>query len=326
MKSSTRGAELLASFERLTRAFGIDAGDLPGAIAAGAGWGDRSCNAPLLPCGFRPGIPWGLSVVVGARAPEVRLLVEAQADPPSPTTYGRAAEQLTMLFAQRTSSMDPLRPVLAKIAPGAQPYVRVWHAAAFASAPTFRVYLCVPAAHRSLSATRRFLLDDLGLGSAADVLAPALPERAAITIVSLDLAAASRTKIYALIPDASFAELEVLCALGEESRPDDVARFARAMLGEERRIWWLVCFVFVGGKLRRVALHLGVPRHIPEDADVGPRLRALFDDLGIDPAPYLRSVEALGPARARHHFVSFQRIGDDPRVTVYFLPEGAERV
>lgn len=276
------GDELLAPFERLATALGIAGqSDLVRTLADRSGWGTRPSDEPYRPCGFRPGVPWGLSVVVGAGAPELRVLVEAH-----------EPVRVTELFAEHGATpVDPPSPF---------PIARTWHSVAFApGARTFRIYLCPPPDRRP-----RFAGEE-------------------VTIHAHDLVAQGRRKVYALVPDATVARLEELSALGAETQPGDATRFAHAMLGGARPIWWLVCFVYTGETLRRVALHFGVPRHVPDEADVAPRLEGLFAELDVDPAPYRRSVEALGAPR--HHFVSFQRIGREPRVTVYFLPDGAGR-
>jgi hypothetical protein len=80
------------------------------------------------------------------------------------------------------------------------------------------------------------------------------------------------------------------------------------MLGDERPIWWLAAI-----SSTTTALHFGVPRHLDEPTATH-RIRDLLLSFRLPHEPWDR-------ARGAHHFVSFQRRGTQPRVTVYFLPE-----
>jgi hypothetical protein len=299
-------------------------------MATRCGWASRQTITPLLPSGVSHGVPWGLSIVVGEGAPELRVFLEAQSDPPSAATYARAARDVTEFAAARAGAtlerLHVIEPWL--VSPDGSP-LRTWHGVAFApsKAPAFRVYRCLAGAARCDAAF--CALARLGFEAALARVRDSLRAEDRVTIVSLDLlrGADARAKLYVLMPNASADELGLLYERAEDARRGDALLFARAMLGGvERPIWWLVCFAFTAASRDRptsAALHFGVPRHVPDDAIAHTRLLALFTKLGLDGAAYERCRAALGPGHGLHHFVSFQRLRGRPRVTVYFMPEAA---
>jgi len=304
----TRWDELAAPFDQLAGAFGVGAGDraLLAKLALRGGWGARPVTAPRLPSGVRHGVPWGLSVAMTSPAAEgvadVRVFFEAQADPPSADATWAAADALLDGHAD-------LAPVRA-LGRGQ----RMWHAIGFARdrAPAFHAYVCVPDRPELAWGA----LDRGGYAGAR--LRDQLGARAKVTIVSVDLASgpAARTKLYALVPDARPDELPYL------AHDAGAHAFAHTMLGGDARIGWLVCYGFTPGAAEptSIALHFGAAVH--GGAGFAARLAAYARALEL-PA-YARAHAALaelGPVR--HHFVSYQRVGDAPRVTVYFLPEAA---
>ncbi|MEO8700594.1 MAG: hypothetical protein ABI867_11150 [Kofleriaceae bacterium] len=172
------------------------------------------------------------------------------------------------------------------------PALPLWHAVRFDDrGPRWHVYLRIPPAGDAVAVLAR-------LG----VTAPALRPRDRITLVSLDLTREPRIKAYVLMPDAAIAEL-----------PADTQGFARAMLGDDRRIWWLVAHGL--GAQPTTALHFGVARHVDE-ATVRARIAALLATLELDATAWQRVTED-------HHFVSFQHVAGRPRVTTYFIPRVA---
>lgn len=309
---ATRADEMIAPFARLRDALGVSFdGDETAlrALARVCGWGDRTTTSPLLPSGIRHGAPWGLSMVLGAGAPELRMLVEAQAEPASAASYWRAVGEVNAWIARQPgATMDRLASIAERFVPTERARFRGWHAVAFRpnAAPRYRVYLCAENDDARLTS----VLATLGL---PDGLA-AIPRRAGdeLTIVSLDLHTAGRTKVYRLRPTAT-AEDAVDASLRSDAR-----MFATIMLGApEVSIGWLTCFALRPGAAPQSALHLSLERHVAAP-DVTARLTTLLRALAIDPAPYHAAVAALRP---RHHFVSLQRHEGAPRVTIYFLPD-----
>ena len=287
-----RADELLEAFERTSGVVG--SGDPTGVLrplVEACGWGTRAIEAPLLPSGVRHGVPFGISFVLGAGAPELRVFLEPQDEPPSGASYWRASERVLAFVAERPGA-DLSR--LARIR-DLRAFARAWFTVAFRpdSPPAYRIYLCLDGDAAARARTVREALERVGL---ADV--PRGPKDIP-TILSLDLHAAPRTKLYVLEPERLL------------DHP-----FARAMPGGDRPMGWLACH-FLGGA-PRIGWHYGAARHAPDDDELALRLRRFLVERGIDDAPYARARERLG---FRHHFVSYQEIGGAPRVTVYQLPE-----
>jgi hypothetical protein len=274
----TRWDELAAPFDALAAELRVDADrELLARIVQRCGWGARGVDEPRLPSGVRHGVPWGLSVArTEGEPPELRVFLEAQCAPPTADGYWTAAERV----------LDGVADLARVRALGRGQ--RMWHAIGFARGrpPVFHAYVCVPE-------TPQLAWDAVDADELRDELGP----RARVTIVSRDLHAGGRTKLYAIVPDALVGELPWV-------RDDDgTAEFARVMLGEPRRIGWLVAYQ---PATRVAALHFGALMH------GDPRLRDRLD------------AYAPGFPRGPLHFVSFQRAASGaPRVTVYYLPEAA---
>ncbi len=261
-------------------------------------------------------------MVLGAGAPELRLLVEAQADPPSAAAYWQAGRAVSRFVgALPGAQLERLSAVEELFVPTEGARFRSWHAVAFRPGvpPRARVYLCAnPDGSDDLERSEARLqraLDRLGLH---DALA-AIDRRPGdlLTILSLDLDAAGRTKIYRLRPACRAVEAVPRAAA------DDANLLARCMLGDEAaQLGWLTCWSFVdrgAGAAPSTALHLSIYRHLGE-REVVARVEALCAALRIDATAYRQVVATLAP---RHHFVSLQRQDGAPRVTVYLLPEAA---
>ena len=112
-----------------------------------------------------------------------------------------------------------------------------------------------------------------------------------------------------LARDASWRELAPLWALtGEDTAR---ARVFAALLAPTGRRDWLCACTLQGESITRVALHAALA---PEDAT---SVESCGRELGLELAPYY----ALRVIQERHHFISYQRWDDRPRLTVYMAPE-----
>jgi hypothetical protein len=141
-----------------------------------------------------------------------------------------------------------------------------------------------------------------------------------VTILSLD--ARGGAKLYLLQRDVGLDALGRAYALGGEP-PDDAVRFAQALLAgaASQPRWWLTAHAFTDGGVRcRSAVHLGLLRDAVPGNVVHDRLLAYAQSLAIDATPYERCRDSLPEGVRAHHFVTFQRVGGRPRVTVYFSP------
>ena len=110
---TTRADELASAVEQLAGACGesIDR-VLVYELADRCGWGARPTTAPLLPSGISHGVPWGLSLAIERGGIELRLFVEAQADPPSQHSYWDAAANVTELAAEHGADLGRLERML----------------------------------------------------------------------------------------------------------------------------------------------------------------------------------------------------------------------
>jgi hypothetical protein len=277
---TTRADELLVAYDALAAHLSTPARDrdLVRSLAIRAGWGARPLHAPLLPSGISHGVPWELSCVAGSK--ELRVFVEAQADPPSADAYWRAADAVTDLAASHGADVSRLRAWSANLPTTLPRPARLWHAIALPPDGPIRwhAYITCPDA---LEVLRR-----------ADLTPPPLRANDRITIVSLDLAPRPRVKAYVVMPNATPDDLAV--------HSPDGPMFARAMLGDAPAPWWLVAIGL--GAESATALHFPA-RHL-DAATARARTRVLVTELADDDL----------------HYVSFQRRAGVPRITTYFTP------
>lgn len=285
-----RHEELAETFARIAGAAGIrdDHGVLR-PLTDACGWGRRDTGAPLLPSGVRHGVPHGISFVLGAGAPEVRVFVEPQAEPASLATYREASARVADFIAGQPGAD------VTRLAAAREPFARIWYAVAFrpAEPPAYRAYLCL--GDREREATASATLSRLGVTDSVPRGENDFP-----TMIGIDLHASPRVKLYVLRTDFVLDHA-----------------FARAMPGGERAMGWLSCH-FLESAAPRVAWHYSALRHAPDDDDLARRLARFLADERIDASTYER-LRRVVPFR--HHFVTHQRQDGAPRVTVYLLPE-----
>jgi hypothetical protein len=288
--------------------------------------------------------PYEWSFVVRNGQPDVRLLIEAQADPPSAASYWSAAMSLTEwlrdAMGAETSRLDTIRDLFAPSDPDV--YFACWHGLEFPAhgPPRAKIYLN-PAAQgidRSGEVCAE-ACERLGFGPAWDLTYPCL-DRAPLSHLSLDLTASSsaRLKIYLRVRDAETAE--ALYVLGARSQVGDATTMIKTLTGDGQLRWpAYVVFHFTEpaqDRPVRSVLNIHVPSACGDDMVASERIRALLRQCDLDPGPYACAIEALAtvqyvgdspfrpPGRGRlagqrglHSYVSFQRAADGPRLTVY---------
>jgi hypothetical protein len=245
-----RHEELAATFARVAAIAGVaDQDAVPRALTGACGWGRRDVNAPLLPSGVSHGVPYGISFVVGAGAPEVRLFVEPQGDPRAISDF---------IAAQPGADVTHLAEVR-------EPFARVWYAVAFrpGSAPAYRAYLCLGNRDREGVVAQTFAR--LGVRDVVTRGPKDFP-----TMIGLDLHEAPRVKLYVLRPDFVLDHA-----------------FARALPGGDAPMGWLSCH-FLERTPARVAWHYSALRHAPDDEDLARRLVRFLETERIDPSLYER--------------------------------------
>ncbi|MFO0722422.1 MAG: tryptophan dimethylallyltransferase family protein [Myxococcota bacterium] len=295
---------------------------------------DRPLDLPPLWSGLSDDCtPWELSIVLRPAAVDLRILLEAQAEPATPSSYWEAALALTeSLDDADRSRFHSLAPLFRPTDPGA--FWALWNAIDFGrgARPMHKIYFNA-AASGPAEAPRlvRTAMEQLGFGAAADALFSRLDPSDQLTHISLDLGAqaAGRLKIYARHRAASFARLEELFAYSPSHRAGDVELLGRVGLGapdfSRRPVFGVFHFVDPRNALpHRTTLNVPTIPYAANDAEVTERLRALIAHLGLDEAPYRAACSHLfrgrDPAqeRGRHSYLSLQRDGEAPRLTIYF--------
>ena len=231
---TTRGDELASAFDRLAGAFEIGGRDELAAVVARSGWATRPVTVPLLPSGVRHGVPWSLSISATDAAVEVRVWLEAQADPPDEAAYLSAAE--AMLGPSPLIAMPQ----------------RLWHQLRFARgrAATIETYACVP---------DRPELAWAAAGAAGLELRAALPARALVTMIA---GTRERMKVYVLFPAARPAELPYV--------DRDTLAFAHVLHPSDAPIGWLVAYTLAPDRPPVASLHFAA--HVHGDRELPARL------------------------------------------------------
>lgn len=245
-----RFEELAATFARVAAIAGVEL-DLAVVrqLADACGWGRRETTEPLLPSAVSHGVPYGISFVLGAGGPELRLFVEPQAGHEGVADF---------IAAQPGADITRLAGVR-------EPFPRVWYAVAFrpSTTPVYRAYLCLGRHEREPIVARTFAR--LGVTDAVQ-----RGERDLPTMIGLDLHASPRVKLYVLRPDFLLDHA-----------------FARALPGGEQPMGWLSCH-FLESAPPRVAWHYSALRHAPDDDDLARRLVGLLERERIDASIYER--------------------------------------
>lgn len=245
-----RFEELAATFSRVAAIAGAEADPaVLRALADACGWGRRLTTEPLLPSGVSHGVPYGISFVVGAGAPEVRVFVEPQAG------HERVADFIATQPGADIGGLVATR----------EGFARVWYAVAFrpSAPPAYRAYLCLSRNDRERPVAPT--LERLGVNDTVTRGPKDFP-----TMIGLDLHASPRVKLYVLRPDFVLDHA-----------------FTRALPGGDQPLGWLSCH-FLESTPPRVAWHYSALRHAPDDDGLGRRLARFLERERIDASIYER--------------------------------------
>jgi DMATS type aromatic prenyltransferase len=279
--------------------------------------------------------PLEFSVLFGAPRPELRLLVEAQADPASASSYWSAGLQLNdRLRARYGAALAVFERIADLYSPADhQVFFSTFHGAVFRSGgpPAFKIYLN-PAARGQANTTSICALtfSRLGFSPAWTRAQERLRPGDRIVLISVDLLPASpRLKLYVRPADSSVEDLERLGGLARGFRVGDaqllcrhIAQVERGALG--RAPFSTYYYVNPANDLpERVTTHMPAVPFCQTDDQAIQRTLALFETHGLPSGSYERCARALVADRAEtspplHSWVSFQREGDAPRITVYW--------
>lgn len=332
------GAERLAA---LCRAVGFTATQTAAALATffrfTVHWGARRVTAgpPELSDITDDHTPFEFSVAIDGGAPELRLLVEVQAERRSLAAHWEAAAALhDGLAGEGGAALERLQAVADLFAPTAHtPRFAIWHAVCFTpgAPPSFKVYLNPHArGARESSALVQQALARLGF-SAAFAQLPAVRGRDSYIYFSLDLSRQpeARVKIYAAHHDACSSELEAAVAGAAGHVTDQGRKFCEAMAdspGPYARRPVLTCLSFVQGSPRPhyATIHFPVRAYASDDAVVRERVLRYIEPAGV--AAYEQALAAfaqrpLAEGAGMQTYVSLRINKGRKRLTVYLAAE-----
>jgi DMATS type aromatic prenyltransferase len=309
------------------------------------GWGDRSLLAPPFPSHIGDDhSPFEFSLAFASnRAPELRLLVEAQAegDGASLADTRDAALRLNDSLAQRFNlPLDRFEAVRDLFLPS-QPEgaFSLWHAVCMwkGRAPEFKLYLnpqCSGA--DNARAVVSSALNRLGLSACVEDLfarggrrGEALDE---VRYFSLDLSRAerARVKVYYRHHFVTRTEIERAFSYAPSHKSGDAAQFLGRMapgieLFDQKPLG--SCFSYVQGQTEPLAvtLHMPIAHYAANDQLAAERIAAELPS-GTIQNSYVRMIQTfanrpLGNGAGLQSYASYRREVDGLRTTVYLSPE-----
>jgi hypothetical protein len=277
--------------------------------------------------------PVELSLAISASAPEVRVLVEPQAQPASPVAYWRAGNALVeWLGDHQAADITPFRRISGLFEPrtgGPPVYWSLWLAASFCGDGLFfKVYLNPQANDRPAREVCREAMARSNVAAGWEPVARALRPSDELLFVGLDLLPADRRrfKVYVRPRSEGADDLERLCSLAPGHRAGDARAFFERTAGTSSGRPPVVALHFCGDQAEPVR---AVPQIALSDSsfdNLGTRdkVRTLLADYGLPHDQYCESVDALlarsTAAHGLHSWISWQQDHRGPRITVYFNP------
>lgn len=286
--------------------------------------------------------PYEFSVVFGSK-PELRILVEAQADTPSIEKYWTAGKQLSERIAKKYPiSLDRFRRIEDLFAPGSASRFALWHAVSFwpDRDPEFKLYLDAQARGKGESAAvLEEALQRLGLANGwRQVIAGTRRglELDEFKYLSLDLAphAHSRVKVYARHHGATLEDIERVMQAEGGLAPGEASQFISSMTEASGPFFarpLFTCTALVATDAApnvRRTLYVPVSAYVDDDATARRRIHGYLESQRLPSARYEECVAALATSVPRtadipsgtHSYVALRRESNEPRVTVYLSP------
>jgi pyrroloquinoline quinone (PQQ) biosynthesis protein C len=295
--------------------------------------------------------PYEFSLALGGGSPEVRLLIEAQGEPPSLRSNWAAGIHLTEQIAREYQlPLDRFRRVQELLSPSDTSRLGIWHSVCFWAdrPPEFKLYLDAQALGRWRAPARvDEALAALGISGAWTVLSQVArrgPQLDEFKYLSLDLSRESRArvKVYVRHHDALIEDLEAITGDAGFMDPGMASEFCRAILIHDgpyqaRPIFSCTSFVEQpkgkgaknGATWNAAArtLYLPIGGYVAHDAMARARISEYLKrhDLGAD--IYHDALKSFAERRLEegvglHSYVSLRR---EPkggrRVTTYLSPE-----
>ncbi|HWB82488.1 MAG TPA: tryptophan dimethylallyltransferase family protein, partial [Nannocystaceae bacterium] len=284
--------------------------------------------------------PYEFSIVYGASAPELRILIEAQGDPPNLQNNWNAGLALSRRLADEFGVSLARHDRIADLfAPGPQAHLALWHAVAFAPgrAPEFKVYFDAQARGRwRAPALVEEALCRLGFTRAW----PAVQQMGArglasdeLKYLSLDLTGsdAGRVKVYWRHHGATAKEVgDLMNPYGVGAQ--EVSDFCRRLGGSDgpydaRPVFSCTTLVDTSSvQPRATTIYLPIAAYAASDAVAVARIGGYLEEHGLDPQRYRATIERyaerpLTSTSCMQSYVSLQQRHGRRQVTVYYSPE-----
>jgi DMATS type aromatic prenyltransferase len=299
--------------------------------------GDREvAAAPLWSGVCDDASPYEFSVAMRAgAAPDLRLLLEAHAQPASVERYWSAAERLNAALEREFGlSLETWRRIEPLFRPGnADAFFAMYHGLEFRSdgRRLVKLYVNPAASGRDGWDVVADAADALGVGVACRALRRRIPAHARIMLLSIDLADAgrSRFKAYVRYFGASVHELASAYEAGRTALPGDVGTFIDTMTGGKTALCERPVFVTYHLEPDRqepmhVVLAVPVFPYSPDDVVARQRVLDLLARFEICSEPYRAALatfsQSAQPTVGLHSYVSLQRETQGARITTYFSP------
>lgn len=284
--------------------------------------------------------PYEFSVVYGGSAPELRMLIEAQGDPPNLQSNWAAGLALSRQLAQQFDVSLSRHDCIADLfAPTPAAHLAIWHAVGLqrGRAPQFKVYFDAQAQGRwRAAALVEEALCRLGFGRAW----PAIQHMGSrglgadeLKYLSLDLTGseAGRVKIYWRHHDATASEIgRLMNPYGVDG--NDVIDFCRRLGGSDgpfRARPVFSCTTLVDRNSARptaTTVYLPIAAYAASDAVAVARIGGYLEEHGLDAPRYRATIDnyagrPLTTTSCLQSYVSLQQRRGQRQVTVYFSPE-----
>ncbi|MBC8067923.1 MAG: iron-containing redox enzyme family protein [Deltaproteobacteria bacterium] len=284
--------------------------------------------------------PYEFSVVFGGRAPELRMLIEAQGEPPNLQNNWRAALALSQhISATYGVELERHDRIADLFEPGPNAHLALWHAVAFVrgQAPQFKVYFDAQAQGR----WRAPGLVEEALCRLGFVRAwPAIQRIGGrgltldeLKYLSLDLTGSDegRVKVYWRHHGATAPELGRLMGPHGMEAPE-VSDFCRRLGGFDgpyaaRPVF--SCTTLLDRKDPKphaTTIYMPIAAYAASDAVAVARIGGYLEEHGLDAQRYRATIEdyaerSLTSTSCMQSYVSLQQRRGRRQVTVYFSPE-----
>ncbi|XXF76120.1 iron-containing redox enzyme family protein [Myxococcaceae bacterium GXIMD 01537] len=320
---------LREALQRLSASWGT----LPG--SGPAPWGSDVCDDAS---------PYELSVAIDARGkPQLRVLVEPMDLPASAAASRTAGRRLYDFLAGEPSvhlgRLHALEDLL--LPEHARGPFAFWFAAGCTQgeAPEYKVYFHTQAQGPGrASRIAEEALQRLGFvkawRSVAEVLGRRVDGLNELNFFALDLSHSehARVKVYLRHHEATAEELDAVASVARYHRPGTIADFCRLMAGDAGPYTSkgaVTCLTFTDPADERPASatsYFPLSHYARTDLEARERVTRLLTDYGLDPAPYLGTLEACAQRRldagpGMHTYAALRWWDGVPRVTVYYSPE-----